>query len=71
MARGKKEGARKYTLRFMDDVIDEVREVAAEESRTLTAQIEVFLRFALQERKKAKAKETEPGQRIPALLLAA
>jgi hypothetical protein len=43
MAQAKKEGATKRTFRFSDDLIERVSRIAKLESRTITAQIEVFL----------------------------
>lgn len=63
MAQAKKEGATKRTFRFSDDLISRVTRIAQLESRTTTAQIEVFLWDKVRQYEKA---EKEPGQKKPA-----
>jgi hypothetical protein len=59
MAQAKKEGATKRTFRFSDDLIERVTRIAKLESRTITAQIEVFLWDKVRQYEKAE-KETGP-----------
>ncbi len=60
MAQAKKEGATKRTFRFSDDLIARVTRIAQTESRTTTAQIEVFLWDKVRQYEKA---EKETGQK--------
>jgi hypothetical protein len=59
MAQAKKEGASKRTFRFSDDLIARVARIAQLESRTITAQIEVFLWDKVRQYEKAE-KESGP-----------
>ena len=59
MAQAKKEGATKRTFRFSDDLIARVSRIAQIESRTITAQIEVFLWDKVRQYEKAE-KESGP-----------
>lgn len=61
MAQAKKEGATKRTFRFSDDLIARVARIAALESRTITAQIEVFLWDKVRQYEKTE-KESGPKQ---------
>jgi hypothetical protein len=65
MAQKKKEGATKRTFRLADDVMDEVERIAAVESRTLTAQIEVFLREKIRQYNQARSEQGR-GNAAPA-----
>jgi len=58
MAQAKKEGATKRTFRFSDDLIARVARIAKLESRTITAQIEVFLWDKVRQYEKS---EQQPG----------
>lgn len=62
MAQAKKEGATKRTFRFSDDLMERVAKIATAESRTITAQIEVFLWDKVRVYEKAQA-EKQPGQK--------
>lgn len=62
MAQAKKEGATKRTFRFSDDLIERVSRVAKLESRTITAQIEVFLWDKVRQYEKS---EKSPGNSKP------
>ena len=66
MAQAKKVGATKRTFRFSDDLIERVTKIAGAESRTITAQIEVFLWDKVRQYEKAQS-EKSPGQNRPAL----
>ena len=68
MARDKKVGATKRTFRLSDDLMDRVQRIAVKETRTLTAQMEVFLWDKVRQYEKAEA---EPGNWEPELLEAA
>jgi len=59
MAQAKKEGANKRTFRFSDDLMSRMARIAQAESRTLTAQIEVFLWDKVRQYEKAE-KESGP-----------
>lgn len=59
MAQAKKEGATKRTFRFSDDLMERVARIAKAESRTITAQIEVFLWDKVRQYEKAE-KESGP-----------
>lgn len=63
MAQAKKEGATKRTFRFSDDLMERMARIAKTESRTITAQIEVFLWDKIRQYEKA---EKEQGRRSPA-----
>lgn len=62
MAQAKKEGATKRTFRFSDDLIERVARIAKLESRTITAQIEVFLWDKVRQYEKS---EKPTGNRKP------
>jgi len=62
MAQAKKEGASKRTFRFSDDLIARVAKIAQLESRTITAQIEVFLWDKVRTYEKANEGK-EPGKK--------
>ena len=47
MAQPKKVGASKHTFRMYDDVFSALDKIAKSESRTITAQMDVFLREAI------------------------
>jgi hypothetical protein len=71
MAQAKKEGATKRTFRFSDDLIARVAKIAQLESRTITAQIEVFLWDKVRQYEKAQPMEgIEPGNSQPEALAA-
>lgn len=59
MARAKREGATKRTFRLSDDLMDRLNRIAASESRTVTAQMEVFLWDKVRQYEKAQAEK--PG----------
>ena len=61
MAQRKKENASKHTFRLYDDVTDSLEEIARAENRTVTAQMEVFLREQIQRYRQSKAKERQPA----------
>jgi hypothetical protein len=63
MARTKKEGATKRTFRLSDDLMDRLERIAGKESRTMTAQIEVFLWDKVRQYEKT---EKESGPMAPA-----
>ncbi len=69
MPQQKKENASKRTFRLYNDVLADLEEIAKAENRTVTAQMEVFLREKIREYKKAR-KEHPQGQRAPALMAA-
>lgn len=57
MARAKREGATKRTFRLSDDLMDRLNRIAASESRTVTAQMEVFLWDKVRQYEKAQAEK--------------
>lgn len=63
MAQAKKEGATKRTYRLSDDLVARLARIAKAESRTVTAQMEVFLWDKVRQYEKA---EKEQGQKAPA-----
>lgn len=65
MAQAKKEGATKRTFRFSDDLMERVARIASAESRTITAQIEVFLWDKVRQYEKSQS-EKSPGNNGPA-----
>lgn len=67
MAQAKKENATKRTFRFSDDLMERVARIAGAESRTITAQIEVFLWDKVRQYEKTEA-EKKPGNLSPANL---
>lgn len=65
MAQAKKEGATKRTFRLSDALMERVAKIASAESRTMTAQMEVFLWDKVRQYEKAQA-EKSPGKKVPA-----
>lgn len=54
MAQKRKEGARKRTYRLSDDLMERMSRIAQLESRTITAQIEVYLWDKVRQYEKAE-----------------
>lgn len=57
MAQHKKVGASKRTFRMYDDVYVALEEVARAENRTVTAQMEVFLREMIQQYRQTQKRQ--------------
>ena len=70
MARQKREGASKHTLRIDDALMAKLRRIAGKESRTATAQIEHALQEWVRQYEKAEGEKSE-GQFRPKILRAA
>jgi hypothetical protein len=68
MPRIKKEGASKRTFRLSDDLMARIERIAGKESRTMTAQVEVFLWDKVRQYEKA---EKESGPWMPEMQEAA
>ena len=60
MAQHKKEGASKRTFRLYDDVFTGLEKIARTENRTVTAQLEVFLREMIKQYERSQS-EKSPG----------
>ena len=61
MARKAKVGATKRTFRLSDDLMNRVEQIANEQNRTITAQIEVYLWDKVRQAEKARTEGQEPG----------